>query len=377
MSGIAEVQSRIADIESRIAGLGAAAGQQRLLTAATAVRAASSAAASASSGDGGFASALGGATGATGGVARGTRSLNAAFGGRAVADPTTAAGGDTGERLLAAARPYLGVPYVWGGTTPAGFDCSGLIQYAAKQVGVSLPRTAAQQAKVGTEVASLTDARPGDLVVLSGGSHIGIYVGDGKMLHAPKPGDVVKIAKVWETPMTIRRLGTTAATTAAAGLAAAAVFTGVGGAPATTGAGYVRPPALTGASAASAPYDAAFRAAEQRYSLPAGLLSAVAKAESGYDPNARSRAGALGLMQFMPATAREMGVDPLDPASAIDGAGRLLRKHLDAFGSVPLALAAYNAGPGNVRKHGGVPPFAETQKYVQKITATLNAWSAA
>ncbi|WP_369054544.1 NlpC/P60 family protein [Kineococcus terrestris] len=374
MSGIAEVQSRIADIESRIAGLGAAAGQQRLLAAQAAVRAASSATA----GDGGFASALGGATGA---VARGTRAVSAAFGGRVVADPATdpatAAGGDTGERLLAAARPYLGVPYVWGGTTPAGFDCSGLIQYAAKQVGVSLPRTAAQQAKVGTEVASLADARPGDLVVLSGGHHIGIYVGDGKMLHAPKAGDVVKIAKVWETPMTIRRLGTTAATTAAAGLAAAAVFTGVGGAPATTGAGYVRPPALTGAGAASAPYDAAFRAAEQRYSLPAGLLSAVAKAESGYDPNARSRAGALGLMQFMPATAREMGVDPLDPASAIDGAGRLLRKHLDAFGSVPLALAAYNAGPGNVRKHGGVPPFAETQKYVQKITATLNAWSAA
>ncbi|GAB3272187.1 hypothetical protein GCM10027586_21160 [Kineococcus gypseus] len=141
-------------------------------------------------------------------------------------------------------------------------------------------------------------------------------------------------------------------------------------------AGYVRPPALT-TSAKSAPYDAAFAAAERANGLPAGLLSAVAKQESGYDASAKSPAGAVGLMQFMPGTAREMGIDPRDPFQAIDGAGRLLASHLKSFGSVQLALAAYNAGPGNVRKHGGVPPFAETQNYVRKIMATLQSTGSA
>nr|WP_240895676.1 transglycosylase SLT domain-containing protein [Kineococcus siccus] len=263
---------------------------------------------------------------------------------------------------------------MWGGTNPdKGLDCSGLIQTAAKELGITLPRTAAQQAGAGVEVrGGLANARAGDLVVLENGHHIGIYVGDGQMLHAPKTGDVVKISKVWETPMTIRRLGTTAATAAAgAGLAAAALLTPAAGSSASD---YVRPAGLTSpvaSTAKSAPYDAAFTAAERKYGLPSGLLSAVAKQESGYDPRAKSPAGALGLMQFMPATARGMGIDPMNPAQAIDGAGRLLSAHVKTFGTVSLALAAYNAGPGNVRKHGGIPPFPETQNYVRKITASL------
>jgi soluble lytic murein transglycosylase-like protein len=78
-------------------------------------------------------------------------------------------------------------------------------------------------------------------------------------------------------------------------------------------------------------------------------------------------------MQFMPATARSLGIDPSDPFASIDAAGRYLAGHLKTFGSVSLALAAYNAGAGNVKKYGGIPPFAETQNYVKKITADLGS----
>jgi hypothetical protein len=81
----------------------------------------------------------------------------------------------------------------------------------------------------------------------------------------------------------------------------------------------------------------------------------------------RSEAGAIGLMQLMPATAHELGVDPNNPIDNARGGARYLRRMMDQFGTVPLALAAYNAGPGNVRKYGGVPPFEETRNYVAQI----------
>jgi hypothetical protein len=100
------------------------------------------------------------------------------------------------------------------------------------------------------------------------------------------------------------------------------------------------------------------------------LLAALLRAESGFDPRAVSPAGARGIAQLMPATARGLGVrDPFDPGQAIPAAARLLGGHLRAFGSVPLALAAYNAGPGAVRRHGGVPPYRETQAYVARVMA--------
>jgi len=105
------------------------------------------------------------------------------------------------------AQRYLGVPYVWGGESPAGFDCSGLIQYAYGQLGVDLPRVAADQARVGQPVASLAEARPGDLVAFGEPvDHIGIYAGDGLLVVAPKTGDVVKIQEIYREPTAIRRV---------------------------------------------------------------------------------------------------------------------------------------------------------------------------
>ena len=112
--------------------------------------------------------------------------------------------------------------------------------------------------------------------------------------------------------------------------------------------------------------------AAQRWQVSAELLAAQIYAESNFNPFARSGAGAQGIAQFMPGTARAYGVrNPFDAADAIDGQARLMRDLLGRFGSVPLALAAYNAGPGAVGRCGCIPPYAETQAYVAKIVGLL------
>jgi transglycosylase-like protein with SLT domain/D-alanyl-D-alanine carboxypeptidase-like protein/putative Flp pilus-assembly TadE/G-like protein len=118
-------------------------------------------------------------------------------------------------------------------------------------------------------------------------------------------------------------------------------------------------------------HDAIVRAA-QRWNVGAALLSAQIYAESNFNPFAQSPAGAQGIAQFMPGTAQSMGLeDPFDPEQAIDAQAHLMRDLLRRFGSVPLALAAYNAGAGAVEQYGGIPPFAETRAYVAKILGLL------
>ena len=112
--------------------------------------------------------------------------------------------------------------------------------------------------------------------------------------------------------------------------------------------------------------------AASRWNVPAAVLSAQLLAESGFNPFAVSPVGASGIAQFMPGTAAAYGLrDPFDPPAAIDAQAHLMRDLLGQFGSVPLALAAYNAGPGAVQRYGAIPPYAETQAYVARILALL------
>lgn len=121
-------------------------------------------------------------------------------------------------------------------------------------------------------------------------------------------------------------------------------------------------------------YDDIIADAAAQYHLDPRMIKAVMETESAFDATAVSPVGALGLMQLMPAVAEELGAaDPLDPRQNIMAGARYLRQLLDAHnGNVRLALASYNAGPGNVAKYRTIPPFKETRDYVKKVTALLN-----
>lgn len=124
---------------------------------------------------------------------------------------------------------------------------------------------------------------------------------------------------------------------------------------------------VDGAVSPSTPYAALFEAAGARHGIPPRVLAAVGYVESRFRTDAISSAGAVGMMQFLPGTASSMGVDPYDPASAIDGAARYLRHGLDRFGSLEEAIAAYNVGPGTISRAGGVLPGTQAERYLTKV----------
>jgi soluble lytic murein transglycosylase-like protein len=162
---------------------------------------------------------------------------------------------------------------------------------------------------------------------------------------------------------------------AAASSGFAAQLAGAQAATATTSSAAT--PGTLGGGVPSA-YDAQITAAATKHGIDPALLKGLIRQESNFDPAARSGAGAQGLTQLMPGTAAALGVDATDPAQAIEGGAQYLRQQLDRFGNDPAkALAAYNAGPGAVARYGGVPPYAETQGYVQKVLGYAAQYRAA
>lgn len=142
---------------------------------------------------------LGGSTALSGAPGLGIAGLGSSLGALSGSPTANPAGAVTGDAVVADAKKYVGVPYVWGGTNPAvGMDCSGFVQRVFKDLGVDLPRVVSDQMRQGTPVASLAQAKPGDLLVSFGGEHISIYLGNGKAIDAPVPGKTIQIRDAWE-----------------------------------------------------------------------------------------------------------------------------------------------------------------------------------
>ena len=297
----------------------------------------------------------------------------------------------SGAAIVTEASRFLGVPYVWGGSSPSGFDCSGLVQYVFGQLGVSLPRGSVDQSEVGTPVASLAQAQPGDLLFFEPGAngappgkpgHVGIYIGNDEMIDAPETGETVQIQAVPCAPLDIRRVvvpvsgvtsssaTTSSATTSSTGSAVSETDQEIAPSPATSSA--IANDATSvqmGKVSVPAQYAGLVEQASARTGTPAPLLAAILYNESRFQPDVVSSAGAEGIAQFMPATATAHGVDPFNPSSAIPGAADLLAQYHAAFGSWSDAVAAYAAGGGAVEAANGVPQDGSTPAYVATTLA--------
>lgn len=318
-------------------------------------------------------------SGSTGGSSGGFQAVGPGSSGSVFA---TAA--DAGEAVvnLAARLVELGGA---SGASDLRLDVDGtqLIQQAYRDLGVDMPDGLSRQLTMGVEVGSIESARPGDLVAFGDpATEVSMYAGNNRVLRATSSGEPELVA-IDRSVAAIRRIVTPGS--GVAPVLPSSVLTGTGS---TVDESKTSPVTLTGntlievlsgqatdaanqGAVAEVPFAELFSQAGERWNVDPALLAAVAEAESAFDIDAVSPAGAQGLMQFMPATAAEMNVDPWDPASAIDGAARYLRQSLDQFDDVAEAVASYNAGRGAVQRHGGVPPYPETQNYVRKV---LDTW---
>ncbi|WP_166785743.1 MULTISPECIES: C40 family peptidase [Cryobacterium] len=160
---------RVSEIQATLVQLSAGASAQKTAATTTAVASAST-----------FAEALASASGAA-----------------TVTPSAVSTGAATGADVVAGAEKYLGVPYVFGGEDASGMDCSGLVQTVYAELGIDVPRLVSGQMKIGTEVGSLAEARPGDLIVTGGGDHILIYAGNNKVIHAPYEGRTVSLVEAY------------------------------------------------------------------------------------------------------------------------------------------------------------------------------------
>ncbi len=353
-TGVVAIQTRIAQIQSMFGG--ASGSFSSALATATSGSSTADGSATASGED---AASMAEALGLDPSVVKALRASKASGTG-------SASSGTTAAKVIAEAKKYLGVKYIWGGESPTGFDCSGLVQYVYKKFGVSLPRVSQDQAHSGRAVTA-AEAKPGDLVFFHNpATHVGIYLGNGMMLDAPNSRSVVRIEKVWSGVSGYRRVLPESAFSSGAAVRSAGAGAG--------GSGVAALAAKL--PAAGKQYADEIVAAARKNGVNPALLGALVWSESGFNAHAVSGAGARGLVQLMPATARGLGVDPMNPAQALDGGARYLKQQLNSFGGrTDLALAAYNAGPSAVRKYGGVPPYRETQNYVRTVQARMAALS--
>lgn len=277
--------------------------------------------------------------------------------GTSVAGVGSLPGGDV-ETVINAAMTQIGVDYSWGGGGPSGpskgiaqgantvgFDCSGLVQYAFAKAGYNLGGTTRQQINDGTAVAGgMANAIRGDILLWTNGStpyHVAIYLGDNKILEAPRTGLKVRATDVYHTSKitSVRRIVPEGAGSTAGGNA---------GFPTTANGAALRAKIQADGGGA---YAEMFVAAGQKHNVNPALLAAIASKESGFNPNARSYAGAVGLMQFMPATAAGMGLsNPADPAQSIEAGARYMRQLLNGTnGDIDRAVLGYNRGAGGAR----------------------------
>lgn len=307
-------------------------------------------------------------------------------------------GGISVDRQLAllGALSQLGGPSAHAAAGPNRFDGAGLVSTAWSQVGRWMSADPYDLKRETIAVSGLGDLLAGDVVFWDKGWSSSLRRYDGNAAMFLGAGDLVVEARVdgsvrvsalsseflsgfghvmltgesWVRPVTPPFVSLTEVPRRPAGFQLGRGFTS-GALAVASGSALFGPNADLTPVDPEVPYASLFNEVGVRRQVSPRLLAAVAFTESAFRTDVVSRAGAIGLMQFMPTTASSFGVDPWDPVASVDGAARFLVSLYGSTGSVQLSLAAYNAGLGSVRRYGGVPPFTETQNYVRKISALL------